>query len=684
MQKEGRDTRKYTHKHVKVRHRFRIEMDLEGSGGGSLSPPLSMNNNNNNGKGGGADTTLSTDNDAKEIHPIIPPSRPMHAAMSNPFVDGTGGGGNDNEYVAAPGASMQNSVYTTRRFAQRATDSSSTINQHQQQQQQNQQNAEKGGGKNTQNNRAKPSISAADSNGTRGNTNDENTDDDEDNDKDGDGDNEDKANDNNNKKNKARTTRSSGSLHSEEVEGGGAPKAGSLNGTEDANTDGRPEVESKEKKAVRQQRRQRHVGSTNNNNNEDGMDTSEEAAAVVNETAPLPPTSEYEYKEPWDIPSAELIPAARSLKLTADAYQNEGRFDNAERTYGMALRFIEHESLFASNPVDENVEKQITDAKGSNPDLQLVSKSELTVACLIEASVCALKRGDPSRAGDLASRALNNSKNNTSALKARAQARLAEGDFQNALADCDEALKIEEQADTKADFELLRKEIETRSEQLLPMRGKQQQHEFDYGIQNAAVVRNAFAANDAAGNEAPVGMNATTVRTTTWQAEVEGESEGGRNTMDTEPGAAFGGIVREKITEGYDRDHGQTLLNADVEKKSNPNGTAGATTEVGDTTAQLNKTHLPTQQTTTHEQPLRSQDGGIQGSLLIGSVGGGGGNRRPRMSLDSDEVQAVLISNSTQRALGGTYSIQKDHRPTDALVESYESDEEGEEVCGGK
>ena len=69
---------------------------------------------------------------------------------------------------------------------------------------------------------------------------------------------------------------------------------------------------------------------------------------------------------------------------------------------------------------------------------------------------------------------------------------------------------------------------------------------------------------------------------------------------------------------------------------------------------------------------------------LIGSVGGGGGNRRPRISLDSDEVQAVLISNSTQRALGGTYSIQKDHRPTDALVESYESDEEGEEVCGGK
>ena len=54
------------------------------------------------------------------------------------------------------------------------------------------------------------------------------------------------------------------------------------------------------------------------------------------------------------------------------------------------------------------------------------------------------------------------------------------------------------------------------------------------------------------------------------------------------------------------------------------------------------------------------------------------------MSLDSDEVQAVLISNSTQLALGGTYSIQKDHRPTDALVESYESDEEGEEVCGGK
>ena len=645
-----------------------MDSHLDGSGGGSLSPPLSDNNNNNNNTNFNGKGDITTE-DAKEIHPVIPVSRPMHAAMSNPFVGGTGGG--NNEYVAAPGAaSIQNSVYTTRRFAQRATDSSSTINQQQQNFVEN--------GKNMQNNRAKPSTSAADSNGTRGNTNEENTEDDDD--EDGNRGNDVKANENNNKKIKARTTRSSGSLHSEEVEGGGAPKAGSLNGTEAAHTDGRPEVESKEKKVVKQQRRRRQIGSTNSNN-EDGMDTSEEAAAVVNETAPLPPTSEYEYKEPWDIPSADLIPAAKSLKLTADAYQNEGRFDNAERTYGMALRFIEHESLFAS--VGENVEKQTTDAKGSTQDMRLISKTELTVACLIEASVCALKRGDPSRAGDLASRALNNSKNNTSALKARAQARLAEGDFQNALADCDEALKIEEHTNKKADLEKLRKEIETRSEQLSPMRGKQQQHEFEYGIQNAAVVRNAFAANDAAGNEPLVRTNATAMRTTTWQAEVEGESEGGRNTMDTEPGAAFGGITREKNSEeGYDRDNGQTLLNVDVEKKGDPNRTA-ATTNVGDTTAQLNKTHLPTRQTTTHEQPLRSQDGGIQGSLLIGSVGGGG-NHRPPLSRDSNGAQAVLISNSTQRALGGTFSIQKDHRPTDALVESDESDEEGEEVCGGK
>ena len=68
---------------------------------------------------------------------------------------------------------------------------------------------------------------------------------------------------------------------------------------------------------------------------------------------------------------------------------------------------------------------------------------------------------------------------------------------------------------------------------------------------------------------------------------------------------------------------------------------------------------------------------------MIGSVGGGGNHRTP-VSRDSNGVQAVLISNSTQRALGGTYSIQKDHRPTDALVESDTDDEEGEEVCGGK
>ena len=91
------------------------------------------------------------------------------------------------------------------------------------------------------------------------------------------------------------------------------------------------------------------------------------------------------------------------------------------------------------------------------------------MACLIEASVCALKRGDASRAGDLASRVLNNSKNNTLALKARAQARLAEGDFRNALADCDEALKLEKHVDKKTEFERLRKEIETRSEELSPM-----------------------------------------------------------------------------------------------------------------------------------------------------------------------------------------------------------------------
>ena len=645
-----------------------MDSHLEGSGGGSLSPPLSNNNNNNNNNNNKGDIP----EDAEEIQPIIPPSRPMHAAMSNPFVDGNGDGGG-NVYAIAPGASIQNSVHTTRRFAQRATDSSSTINQ--------QQNVEKGGGKNTYNTKAKPSTSAADSNGTRGNTYEGNAEVDGYNDYDNGGEEDDHKSNENNKKNKARTTRSSGSLHSEEVEGGGAPKAGSLNGTEAANTDGRPEVESKEKKVVTQQRRRRQIGSTNNNN-EDGVDTFGEAAAVVNETAPLPPTNEYEYKEPWDIPSAELIPAAMSLKCTADAYQNDGRFDNAERTYGMALRFIEHESLFDS--VGENVKKQITDAKGNNLDIQLASKSELTVACLIEASVCALKRGDASRAGDLASRVLNNSKNNTLALKARAQARLAEGDFRNALADCDEALKLEKHVDKKAEFERLRKEIETRSEELSPMcGGKQQQHEFEYGIQNAAVMRNTFAAYDGADNEPPVGKNVTAMRTMTWQAEVEGESEGGRTTMDTEPGAAFKGIVREKIIEeGYDRDHGQTLLNVNVEKKDDPNGTT-TNTNVGDTTAQLNKTHLPTQQATTHEQPLRSQDGGIQGSLLIGSVGGGGNHRTP-VSRDSNGVQAVLISNSTQRALGGTYSIQKDHRPTDALVESDTDDEEGEEVCGGK
>ena len=479
------------------------------------------------------------------------------------------------------------------------------------------------------------------------------------------------------------------SNNSEEVEGGGAPKAASLNGmevTKENDDDAKPEVESKKKKqtTTTTTTAAKLLRNSHRTTYEDEMDTTGEVA-VVNETAPDALQNEYEYKEPWDLPSIELIPAARSLKVTADTYQSEGRFDNAERTYGMALRFIEHETLFATPVAQVNGENEDLFLEGEENDQ--VSKSTLFVACLIEASICALKRGDPSRAGDLASRALNFDSNvNTLALKARAEARLAGGDFQNALFDCDDALKNEKDANRIVKFELLRKKIETRSEQMMSQEYRKQQeqgiqedhhYQFEYGIQNAAVMRNAFTIGASTGFGTPsaaVNGAAGAMRTRTWQAEVEGESEGGMNTMDTEPGAAFTGTVRDKV-EVYDRDHGQTLLNADVGKR-----TTTTTTNVGDTTAQLNQTHLPMQQqAATHEQPVHSHDGGIEGSLLLGSVGG---NRRPR---NSDGAQAVLISNSTQRALGGTYSIQKDHRPTVALVDGSDSDDEdGEEVCGGK
>jgi len=138
----------------------------------------------------------------------------------------------------------------------------------------------------------------------------------------------------------------------------------------------------------------------------------------------VPKSTVWDAQEPWDVPREELPDASLALKARADALKQLERYEIAERAYGHALRFIDQIEMFGS-------------AEDGFPERMSTLKND----CLLEASACALRRADPVRAGELASRALARDPTAAQALKARALAAAAEGDFGAAVRDLEKALE---------------------------------------------------------------------------------------------------------------------------------------------------------------------------------------------------------------------------------------------------
>jgi hypothetical protein len=138
----------------------------------------------------------------------------------------------------------------------------------------------------------------------------------------------------------------------------------------------------------------------------------------------VPKSTVWDAQEPWDVPREELPDASLALKARADALKQLERYEIAERAYGHALRFIDQIEMFGS--ADDGFSERMSTLKND---------------CLLEASACALRRADPVRAGELASRALARDPTAAQALKARALAAAAEGDFGAAVRDLEKALE---------------------------------------------------------------------------------------------------------------------------------------------------------------------------------------------------------------------------------------------------
>ena len=72
------------------------------------------------------------------------------------------------------------------------------------------------------------------------------------------------------------------------------------------------------------------------------------------------------------------------LKARADSFKRLENFGTAERAYGHALRFVDQIEMFESE----------------EPSGLSQRNSQLKMECLLEASACAIRRGDPVRAAN--------------------------------------------------------------------------------------------------------------------------------------------------------------------------------------------------------------------------------------------------------------------------------------------
>ena len=144
-------------------------------------------------------------------------------------------------------------------------------------------------------------------------------------------------------------------------------------------------------------------------------------------------------RQPWDLRAEEMLPAAKTLQTRAAALFGELHFAAAERAYDHALRFVEYEEAF--------------DGDDAKADARRVK-----VECLVDASACAMRRGDAEKAQRAASRALHFDPGVRPALVRRATARAwGGGEMDAAVADLEEALKLApNDADAAAEYARVR------------------------------------------------------------------------------------------------------------------------------------------------------------------------------------------------------------------------------------
>ena len=140
--------------------------------------------------------------------------------------------------------------------------------------------------------------------------------------------------------------------------------------------------------------------------------------------APLTdPSDAYMNRQPWELSAEEMLPAARALRARGANRLERGDFDHAEQACEHALRFVEYEDAF--------------DGAEAKAEARLVK-----LECLIDVSTCALERGDAQKAARVAEAALVVDPNSADATLRRAFAYAAASAFDGAVADAEKAAAL--------------------------------------------------------------------------------------------------------------------------------------------------------------------------------------------------------------------------------------------------
>ena len=135
------------------------------------------------------------------------------------------------------------------------------------------------------------------------------------------------------------------------------------------------------------------------------------------------PSDQYIDKQPWEITAEEMLPAARALRQHGSSLLERGAFAEAEMACEHAVRFVEYEDAF-------------------DTDEAKLSAKVMKVDCLIDVSACALERGDTHKALRVADAALSIDSENVFALLRRASANAHGGAHDVALQDTEKAVKL--------------------------------------------------------------------------------------------------------------------------------------------------------------------------------------------------------------------------------------------------